>query len=158
MLVLVCVPAFSVRFSSPHSRKPSGSPIPASRTLGVAFSHISAARLPLRRRSPITRRLHNPNPVILDSAGRADVWLQAQAYTLVMYSAGGTNCSTGTLLWSENGVNSSVSSLLALNNVWTGTNSFNNTTTFNSVSIFNAGFTANGPANLLLGGQLSGSF
>lgn len=125
---------------------------------GCLYTYVSGTTTPLATYADYLGSTVNPNPVILDAAGRADVWLQAQSYTLVMYSAGGTNCSTGTLLWSENGVNSSVSSILAQNNTWTGTNTWTNTSTFNGTTIFNAGLTANGPVSLLLGGTLSGTF
>jgi len=158
MLVLVCVPAFGQVSLTPFSKAQWFTNTGLPNAGGCLFTYVSGTTTPLATYTDYTGNFTNSNPVILDSAGRADVWLLPQSYTLVMYTAGGTNCSTGTLLWSENGQNSSVTSLLALNNTWTGTNTWTNTATFNAITIFNAGFTANGPANLLLGGQLAGSF
>lgn len=50
--------------------------------------------------------IENRNPVILDGAGQADVWLApGQAYTFVLKSAGSDGtCSTGTTQWTVNGI------------------------------------------------------
>src|SRR5581483_9480743 len=98
------------------------------------------------------------NPVVLDAAGRADIWLSGQAYRLRLVTSGGVNCSTGTQLWQEDGINSSVTQLLSLNNVWSGTQTFNGNVTFGGSATFNLGLTSNGPSNLTLGGTLAGTF
>lgn len=49
----------------------------------------------------------NTNPVILDSAGRADVWLvPGQSYKFVLRSAGSSpsECTTGTIQWTVDGI------------------------------------------------------
>jgi hypothetical protein len=41
----------------------------------------------------------NTNPVILDTTGSAVMWLGANSYKFVAYSAGGYHCSSGSLQW-----------------------------------------------------------
>ena len=94
----------------------------------------------------------NTNPVQLDSAGRADVWLTGVAYKLVL------STSLGVQLWSEDNISSANNTLLGLNNIWTGTNTWNNTSTFNGAVTFNSGFTSSGPNNLNGGGALNGTY
>jgi hypothetical protein len=46
----------------------------------------------------------NSNPVHLDAAGRANVWLQVGiSYKLILYGTDGASCN-GTLVWSEDGI------------------------------------------------------
>lgn len=47
----------------------------------------------------------NPNPVIMDSAGRASVFLPAAAFKFVLRTAGtDSTCNTGTVLWTADGI------------------------------------------------------
>jgi hypothetical protein len=41
----------------------------------------------------------NTNPIILDTTGSAVMWLGANSYKFVAYSAGGYHCSSGSLQW-----------------------------------------------------------
>lgn len=158
MLLLVCAPAFGQVQLSPFVKAQwfdnNGKPLVGA----CIFSYQSGTSTPLATFTDYTGTIVNTNPVVLDSAGRADIWLSGQAYRLRMVTAGGVNCSSGSQLWQEDGINSSVTSLLAMNNVWTGNNTWNATSTFAGPVTFNLGFTANGPANLTLGGSLDGTF
>lgn len=59
----------------------------------------------------------NPNPVHLDAAGRASIWLGGNSYKLVLMSSGeDTNCASGTVIWTQDYVNSSA--LLSNTKIW----------------------------------------
>lgn len=94
----------------------------------------------------------NTNPIILDSAGRADIWLTSAAYKLVLQT------NAGSLIWSEDGITASNIALLGLNNIWTGTNTFNGAVITNSSFTANGGIFSIGPNNLSGGGLLNGTF
>lgn len=94
----------------------------------------------------------NANPVVLDATGRAFIFLNSAAYKFVLTTSGGT------ILWTIDNITASNLSLLASNNVFTGTNTFQATTTFNGQVQMNVGFTSLGPNILGGGGSLSGTF
>lgn len=125
---------------------------------GCVYTFISGTATPLATFSDYSGTIVNQNPVVLDSSGRANIWLSGQAYRIRLVTAGGVNCSSGSQIFQVDGINSSVTQLLATNNVWTGSNQWNATSTFAGPVTFNLGFTANGPANLTLGGSLDGTF
>jgi hypothetical protein len=122
------------------------------------FSTVSGTSTPLATYTDYTGTVLNPNPVVLDSAGRGDIWLSGQAYRLRLVTAGGVNCSSGSQVWQEDGINSSVTQLLSTNNIFSGSNTFTGTSIFNGPTTFSLGFTSNGPSNLTLGGSLAGTF
>lgn len=77
---------------------------------GCVFSYNSGTTNPLATYVDNTGTSVNTNPVILDAAGRANIWLRAGvAYSITVKSAGGTNCALGTTLYSVNGVGSGTS-------------------------------------------------
>ncbi len=94
----------------------------------------------------------NANPVVADSSGRMLVFLSASAYKFVL------TLPNGVQLWSIDNITSSELSLLASNNVWTGTNTYNAAVVFNSSATFNAGLTSTGPTILSGGGSIAGTF
>lgn len=94
----------------------------------------------------------NANPVVLDATGRAFVFLSANSYKFTMTTA------SGIVLWTVDNITASNLSLLASNNTWTGTNTFQAQTTFNGPVRFNVGFTSFGPNTLGGGGSMSGTF
>jgi hypothetical protein len=122
------------------------------------FTSISGSNTPLASYSDYLGTVLNSNPVVLDSSGRARVFLSSTSYRLMLKTRGGINCSLGVMLWQVDGINPSANSLLASNNIWAGTNTWNSTATFNSTTSFTAGFTSSGPSNLNAGGALIGSF
>lgn len=80
----------------------------------------------------------NPQPVVLDSSGYANIWINVDADVFVRDS-------NDVLIRSATNVNPTQpagSSLTASNNSWTGTNSFTNTTTVLDATVTNAPLTA----------------
>ncbi len=67
---------------------------------GCIFTYQGGTTTPLATYTDSTGGTANPNPVVLDSTGSATMWLGANTYKFVAYSAGGTNCSTGMEQWS----------------------------------------------------------
>ena len=116
------------------------------------FTYQAGTTTPLVSYHDSAGVIPNTNPVVMDSAGRADVWLTAVAYKLIMQN------SVGVTLWSEDNISSANNTLLGLNNIWTGTNTWNNSAIFNASVTFNSGFTSSGPNNMSGGGILSGTF
>ena len=125
---------------------------------GCVFTYQSGTLTPLPSYSDAAGIFLNSNPVILDAAGRANIFLTAVAYTLKLYTHGGVNCATGLQQWTIDGINPSANSILALNNVWTGTNDFTAATTFDASVTFNTGFTSTGPNILGGGGDITGTW
>ena len=72
---------------------------------GCLFTYEVATSTPLSTYTDYTGVTLNPNPVILSAGGSANVWLQAgQAYSFRVKSAGGSNCSSGSTLYTVNGI------------------------------------------------------
>lgn len=75
---------------------------------GKLCTYQAGTSTPLATYTDSTGGTLNSNPVILDSAGRALVWLGPSYYKIVLYSAGtDTTCNTGTLQWSVDNVSGS---------------------------------------------------
>jgi len=67
---------------------------------GMLFTFAAGTSTPAATFTDSTGSTPNPNPVVLDAAGRADVWLNAgTAYKLIMQN------SLGVQQWSEDGIN-----------------------------------------------------
>jgi len=72
---------------------------------GCVFTYQVNSTSPLGTYTDYTGTTLNQNPVILSAGGTANVWLAAgQAYTYKVMSQGGTNCSTGSTLYTVNGI------------------------------------------------------
>ena len=128
---------------------------------GCIATLASGTSTPIASYSESTGTILNANPVQLDSAGRANIFLTATAYTLKLYSRGSSgNCSSsvGPQIWSIDGINPAANSILGSNNIWTGNQTYNGAVTFDTQPTFTTGFTAAGPVNLGLGGSLAGTF
>jgi hypothetical protein len=125
---------------------------------GCVFTYVSGTTTPLASYSDAAGMVLNSNPVILDSAGRARIFLTAAAYTLKLVTQGGVNCASGVTVWTIDGINPSANSVLGTNNTWTGTNDFTNATTFDGSAQFNVGLTSEGPNDLTGGGELTGTW
>ena len=68
-------------------------------------AYASGTTTPQNTFSELTLTTANANPVILDSAGRATVYLSATSYKFVLMTAGtDATCATGTTLWSQDTV------------------------------------------------------
>src|SRR5262249_18596795 len=116
------------------------------------FTYNAGTTTPLVTYHDSAGVIPNSNPVVLDSAGRGDIWLTAVAYKLILQTSGGVT------LWSEDNITSANNTLLGLNNIWTGTNTWQNSSTFNSSVTFNSGYTSSGPNNMSGGGILDGTY
>lgn len=90
---------------------------------GCLSSFAAGTSNPQATYTDSTGTAQNTNPVILDAAGRADIWVTAQAYKFVLKSAGGVNCASGVQLWSEDNI-TGVLGLLSLPNTWTAAQTF----------------------------------
>jgi hypothetical protein len=79
----------------------------------------------------------NANPVVLDSAGRASIFLGTGVYRIVLLkraNQGSSSCNgtmTGSAIRTVDGV-SGLGSLLARNNTWTGSNTFSGAVTISA--------------------------
>lgn len=116
------------------------------------FTYQAGTTTPLVTYSDSAGTIPNANPVILDATGRANVFLGSSAYKFVLESSGGIT------YWTEDNITATSLSLLASNNVWTGTNQWNSTSTFDGPTSFNVGFTSTGPNTLGGGGSISGTW
>jgi hypothetical protein len=74
---------------------------------GCVFTYQGGTSTPQATYTDYTGVTSNPNPVILDSTGSAIMWLGPNTYKFVVYSAGGTNCSTGSLQYTVDQVTGS---------------------------------------------------
>ncbi len=72
---------------------------------GCVFTYQSNSTTPLATFTDYTGVIQNANPVVLSAGGFANIWLQAgQSYTLKVVSSGGTNCVSGSTLYTINGL------------------------------------------------------
>lgn len=72
---------------------------------GCVFTYTSGTTNNLVTYTDYTGTIANPNPVPLNAAGAAGIWLKSgQAYTIAIFSNGGTNCSLGTQIESVDGI------------------------------------------------------
>lgn len=71
---------------------------------GCVFTYAAGTTTPQTTYSESSGTSANTNPVILDSAGRANIWLAGQAYKFVLKSSGGVNCASGSTIWTVDGV------------------------------------------------------
>jgi hypothetical protein len=100
-VVLAPVPQFQAWTSS-------GLPL----AFGCVFSFQSQTSNPLATYTDFTGLYQNPNPVILSASGTANIWIKAgQAYTLVVKTTGGTNCSLGTTRYTIDGIGGGLTTL-----------------------------------------------
>lgn len=74
-------------------------------SFGCVFSYQSGTTTPIATYTDYTGNIQNANPVILSAGGSANIWLLAgQAYTLRVKAAGGTQCASGSQLYSISGI------------------------------------------------------
>ena len=72
---------------------------------GCVFTYQVGTTTPLATYTDYTGVTLNPNPVPLSGGGSANIWLQAgQAYTFRVKAAGGTNCASGSTLYTVDGI------------------------------------------------------
>lgn len=74
-------------------------------SFGCVFTYESGTTTPLATYTDNSGTTLNSNPVILSAGGSANIWLQAgAAYTFRVKSAGDSNCSSGSTLYTVNGI------------------------------------------------------
>lgn len=79
----------------------SGTPL----AFGCVFTYETNSSTPLTTYTDYSGVTQNANPVILTGGGSANIWLLAgQAYAFRVMSAGGTNCASGSTLYTVNGI------------------------------------------------------
>jgi hypothetical protein len=79
---------------------------------GCVFTYVSGTTTPLATYTDSSTGTQNQNPVILTAGGSANIWIQAgQAYSFRVKTAGGSNCASGSTLYTVNGIGGGVSVL-----------------------------------------------
>lgn len=82
---------------------------------GCVFTYASGTSTPLTTYTDASGVTANANPVTLTAGGTANIWILAgQAYSFSVFTAGGTNCASGSMVYTVNGIG--------------GTSSYNSTT------------------------------
>ena len=82
---------------------------------GCVFTYQVSSTTPLATYTDDTGSVQNTNPVILSAAGTASIWIQAGiAYSILVKSAAGTNCASGSTLYTVDGVGGGASVLTTL--------------------------------------------
>lgn len=82
---------------------------------GCVFTYASNSTTPLATYTDYTGNTPNKNPVVLSAGGSANIWLQAGvAYTFKVKGAGGTNCFSGSTLYTVNGIGAGTSTLTTI--------------------------------------------
>jgi hypothetical protein len=100
---------------------------------GKVCSYAAGTTTPLSTYTDSTAGTANSNPVILNAAGRANIWLSNVAYKLVLLTAGTDNtCNTGSTLWTVDGI---LSGGFVNSGPWTVTGTNLNNTAFGKVCV-----------------------
>ena len=101
LFLILAIPAFAqnpvVPFRSPRVtfQTTTGQPLSG----GCIYTYQGGTTTPQATYTDYTGGTSNTNPVILDTTGSAVMWLGANSYKFVAYSAGGYHCSSGSLQW-----------------------------------------------------------
>lgn len=106
LFMLMALPALAqnpvVPFRTPRATFLTSTGVPLSG--GCVFTYQGGTTTPQATYTDYTGGTSNTNPVILDTTGSAVMWLGANTYKFVVYSAGGTNCSSGSLQYTTDQV------------------------------------------------------
>jgi hypothetical protein len=65
---------------------------------GCVFTYDAGTSTPHASYTDSTGNVLNANPVVLDAGGWAPIWLDSSLYRVVVKSAGGINCVTGSII------------------------------------------------------------
>lgn len=111
---------------------------------GCLFTYSAGTSTPLATYTDSSGNFQNSNPLILTGGGFAPsgIWLSANAYKFVMFSAGGVNCASGQQQWAIDFINPAPN--LSGSNAWTGPETHGGTETFNAPVVINSTLTVNG--------------
>ncbi len=84
-------------------------------SFGCVFTYESGTTTLLDTYTDYTGTTLNPNPVILSAGGSANIWMQAGvAYAFRVKSAGGSKCSSGSTLYTVNGIGGGTTTLTTI--------------------------------------------
>src|ERR1700690_351764 len=98
---------------------PDGTP----NAFGCVFFYQTGTTNPQDTYTDFTGITKNQNPVVLDSGGFANVWLQSGLlYSVKVVANGGVNCISGQTQYTVSGINQT---LLNLSNIWQQAQTFN---------------------------------
>lgn len=88
---------------------------------GCVFTYTGGTSTPLGTWTDTTGTTLNPNPVILDTSGSANIWLGPYTYKFAIWSTGGINCASGALQWTVDEVPGNVFNNTTIGGgTWTG--------------------------------------
>jgi hypothetical protein len=88
---------------------------------GCVFTYSGGTSTPLGTWTDSTGGTLNPNPVILDVTGSANIWLGPYTYKFAIWSYGGTNCASGALQWTVDMVPGNIfNNTTVTGGTWTG--------------------------------------
>jgi hypothetical protein len=71
---------------------------------GCVFTYNAGTTTPAATYVDINGIVQNTNPIILDAAGRATIYLANQEYKISVFSSGGVNCASGAQQWVQDNV------------------------------------------------------
>lgn len=84
-------------------------------SFGCVFTYQNNSVTPLATYTDSTGTTQNQNPVILSAGGSANIWIQAGvAYSFRLKTSGGTQCASGSTLYTVNGIGGGVSTLTTI--------------------------------------------
>lgn len=109
---------------SPVARQQFLSPAGVPLANGCVFTYAAGTSTPLATYSDSSGMYPNANPIILDAAGSAPIWLINASYRLVVYSAGGSNCATGSQQWAADNVSAYQTTNIFTDTIFAGVTSF----------------------------------
>ena len=82
---------------------------------GCVFTYNSGTTNPLATYTDFTGNTVNQNPVLLNSNGAANIWLQSGiAYSFSVKSAGGVNCASGSTVYTVRGISGGTSQVITV--------------------------------------------
>lgn len=91
---------------------------------GCVFTYQSGTSTPFPTFSEFTGTVQNPNPVVLSAGGTANIWFQTSGlYRVIVKTSGGTNCASGSTLYTVDGV-ANFYGLLNIANTWAAEQTF----------------------------------
>lgn len=109
---------------------------------GQLYSYAAGTSTPLATYADETGTAANPNPVILDANGSANVWLGSASYKLVLMDA------LNNVLWTVDNINATQTAFLPLTGgTVTGAVTFQNAVTFNNNVVIAQNLTVSGTLN-----------
>jgi hypothetical protein len=126
LLIALMLPMFAQGQASvtlltmPHIQFFDANGIPLSS--GCIFTYVSGTVTNQATYTDFSGAFQNSNPVILDSGGYANIWLdQTKTYRIKAVSSGGSNCSTGATQWTVDGISGTLPKIFSSDGTCAGT-------------------------------------